>query len=203
MTDFDDLVDTNDLTPFEELRLRRVHDLLLAAGPPAELPPGLHEPGAPPTAQIVQFVLPRRRLAVALIAAATIAAAAFGGGYVFGHGKAAPAAFAAKHVIDMHATGGSSTALAVLKVAPHDSVGNWPMRMTVQGLPEQPQRADYYELWLTKNGKPSISCGTFRVHGNATTFNLTIPYNLSKFDGWVVTAETPGAPDPGRVVLTT
>jgi hypothetical protein len=202
MTDFDDLVDINDLSPHDELRLRRVHDLLLAAGPPAELPPGLHAPGAPPTAQVVQFVLPRRRLAVALIAAASIAAAAFGGGYVFGHNKAAPAAFAAKHVVDMHSTS-SSPALAVLKVAPADSVGNWPMRMTVQGLPEQQQRNAYYELWLTKNGKPSVSCGTFRVHGKATTFDLTVPYSLSKFDGWVVTAETPGAPDPGRVVLTT
>ncbi|HEY3962041.1 MAG TPA: anti-sigma factor [Gaiellaceae bacterium] len=202
MTDFDDLVDIDDLAPEEELRLRRVHDLLLAAGPPAELPPGLHEPGAPPTAQVVQFVLPRRRLAVGLIAAATVAAAAFGGGYVFGHGKAAPAAFAAKRVVDMHAAAGS-TALAVLKVAPADSVGNWPMRMTVQGLPAQQQRGAYYELWLTKDGKPAVSCGRFRVHGNATTVDLTVPYNLRQYNGWIVTADVPGGPDPGRVVLTT
>jgi anti-sigma-K factor RskA len=202
MTNFDDLVNSDDLSPEEELRLRRVHDLLLAAGPPAELPPGLHEPGAPPTAQIVQFVLPRRRLAVALIAAASVAAAAFGGGYVFGHGKAKPAAFAAERVIDMHATG-SSNALAVLKVAHADSVGNWPMRMTVQGLPQQSQRGAYYELWLTKKGKPSVSCGTFRVHGNATTVDLTVPYSLRAYDGWVVTAEIPGGREPGRAVLTT
>jgi hypothetical protein len=202
MTNFDDIVDIDDLSPEEELRLRRVHDLLLAAGPPAELPPGLHKPGAPPTAQVIQFVLPRRRLAVGLIAAATIAAAAFGGGFLFGNGKAKPAAFVAEHVVAMHATG-SGNALAVLKVARADSVGNWPMRMTVQGLPQQSQRSAYYELWLTKKGKPSVSCGTFRVHGNATTFDLTVPYSLRKFDGWVVTAETPGAPDPGRVVLTT
>jgi hypothetical protein len=202
MTNFDDLVGSDDLSPEEELRLRRVHDLLLAAGPPAELPPGLHAPGAPPTAQVVQFVLPRRRLAVALIAAATLAIAAFGGGYVFGHGKAKPTAFAAERVIDMHATG-AGNALAVLKVAPADSVGNWPMRMTVQGLPQQSQRSAYYELWLTKKGKPSVSCGTFRVHGNATTFDLTIPYSLRKYDGWVVTAEIPGGHEPGRAVLTT
>ena len=46
MTDFHDLVDTSDLTPEEEARLRRVHDLLIEAGPPPDLPPALE---APPT----------------------------------------------------------------------------------------------------------------------------------------------------------
>jgi hypothetical protein len=77
------------------------------------------------------------------------------------------------------------------------------MRMTVQGLPKQQQRGAYYELWLTKNGKPAVSCGRFRVHGNATTVDLTVPYNLRAYNGWVVTADVPGGPDPGQVVLTT
>ena len=41
MTNFDDLIDSDDLSPEEELRLRRVHELLLQAGPPADLPPAL------------------------------------------------------------------------------------------------------------------------------------------------------------------
>jgi hypothetical protein len=202
MTNFDDLVDIDDLGPEEELRLRQVHDLLLAAGPPAELPPGLAKPGAPPTAQIVPFVLPRRRLTAGLIAAAALAAAAFGGGYLFGHGKAKPAAFTAARVVTMHSPG-PGNALAVLKVAHRDSVGNWPMRITVRGLPQQAQRGAYNELWLTKQGQPKVSCGAFRVHGNATTIDLSIPYNLRNATGWVVTAETPDGSEPSRVVLTT
>ena len=77
------------------------------------------------------------------------------------------------------------------------------MEMTVTGLPEQPQRAAYYELWLTKNGKPTLPCGTFRVHGKTTTVRFTVPYSLKGVDGWVVTAHQPGEAEPGKVVLTT
>ena len=41
MTDFDDVVGGDDLSPDEEARLRRVHDLLMEAGPPPDLPPEL------------------------------------------------------------------------------------------------------------------------------------------------------------------
>ena len=65
---FDELVGGDDLTPEEEVRLRRVHDLLVQAGPPADLPPALETPTAPPEAEIVQFpLLPRRRWAVAAL----------------------------------------------------------------------------------------------------------------------------------------
>jgi hypothetical protein len=43
--DFEELVGA-DLSPEEQARLRRAHDLLIAAGPPPELPPALAEPGA-------------------------------------------------------------------------------------------------------------------------------------------------------------
>ena len=39
--DFDELV--GELEPEEEARLRHVHELLVAAGPPPELPPALLE----------------------------------------------------------------------------------------------------------------------------------------------------------------
>ncbi len=201
MTDFRDLVDVEGMEPEEEARLRRVHELLLEAGPPAELPPALTTPGAPPHGEIVPFPVKRRPLALVLVAAA-IAAAAFGGGYLAGHSKKS-ASFTAARVVQMRpeATGGAG--FAVLKVAAEDKGGNWPMEMTVRGLPAQRQRAAYYELWLTKDGTPTAPCGTFRVHGSATTVRLSVPYPLRRFDGWVVTRQTPGGREPGPVVLTT
>ena len=68
MTDFYDLIDTDDLDDREEERLRRAHDLLVQAGPPPDLPPALQRP---PTekreaAEIIEFpLLPRRRAGAA------------------------------------------------------------------------------------------------------------------------------------------
>lgn len=203
MTDFRDLVDLEGIDPDEEARLRRVHELLVQAGPPAELPPALATPGAPPKGNVVQFPVKRRPTALLLIAAA-IAAAAFGGGYLAGHSKSSgPAGFASARIVQMRPAHGSGTALAVLRVASRDAGGNWPMEMTVRGLPQQAQQGAYYELWLTRAGKPAAPCGTFRVGGGATTVRLTVPYQLRRFDGWVVTTQGPGQPEPGRVVLTT
>lgn len=202
MKDFRDLVDVEGLDPDEEQRLRRVHELLLEAGPPAELPPALTTPGAPPSSEVVPFPVKRRPLAALLIAAA-IAAAAFGGGYLAGHSKSSgPSQFTAARRVQMHPPK-AGTALAVLQVASPDRGGNWPMEVTVRGLPAQAQRAAYYELWLTRNGKPAVACGSFRVHGAATSFRLTVPYPLRHFGGWVVTVQSPGGPEPGPVVLTT
>ena len=44
--DFDDLVG-GDLSPDERRRLEEVHEMLLAAGPPPDLPAALREPPAP------------------------------------------------------------------------------------------------------------------------------------------------------------
>jgi hypothetical protein len=203
MSDLRDLIDVEGLDPDEERRLQRVHELLLQAGPPAELPPELTGPSTP-SAEIVQFpLLPGRRWAVGALIAATVAVAAFGGGYLFGHSKSKPSAFAAVNVEEMHAPQAGVAGFAVLRIAHGDSVGNWPMQITVSGLPQQRQRAAYYELWLTKHGKPVAPCGTFRVHGKTTTVRFTVPYQLKHYDGWVVTKDRPGEPEPGRVVLTT
>jgi hypothetical protein len=205
MTEFGDIVDATGLSPDEEARLRRVHELLLEAGPPPELSPALSRP---PTergeAEILQFpLMPRRRWPLAFVAAAALAFAAFGGGYLFGHSKAKPARFASGKIVTMSPSTAGTPGLAVLTLARPDSVGNWPMEMTVSGLPEQTQRTAYYELWLTKNGKATAPCGTFRVHGKTTTVRFTVPYALRRYDGWVVTAHRPGEPEPGRVLLTT
>jgi hypothetical protein len=204
MTDFNDLVDTSGVTPDEEARLRRTHDLLVQAGPPADLPPALKEPPTEETqqtdAEIFQFPLPmRRRFAVAAIAAAALVLVAFGGGYLVGYTKGKPAVFKTERVVAMQ---GHSQALAVLRIGTADSVGNWPMELDVVGLPQQHDRSAYYELWLTKNGKPIAPCGTFRVHGKKTTVRFSVPYDFHRYDGWIVTAQPHDEADPGPVVLT-
>ncbi|HZQ16546.1 MAG TPA: hypothetical protein VFA82_07200 [Gaiellaceae bacterium] len=198
---FEDLVGGDDLTPEEEARLRRVHDLLVQAGPPPELPLGLERPGAAPEgAEVLQFPL-RRRWAVTALAAAAGVAAAFGIGFLVGHAKTKPETFAAQRVVPMH--GSKAGQLAVLRIAARDAVGNWPMQIEVRGLPQQKARNADYELWLTKNGRPVVSCGSFRVHADVTSVRLSVPYHFSEYDGWVVTAQSHGESTPGPVVLTT
>lgn len=201
MNRFDDMVDREGLAPDEESRLRRVHDMLVQAGPPADLPPALEQPPtAPPEAEIVQFpLLPRRRWALAAVAAVALLLLAFGGGYFLGHAKTKPTSFATKRVVPMH--GGS--ALALLRLAPKDSAGNWPMQLEVNNLPQQKNARAYYELWLTRNGKPVAPCGSFRVNARTTTVRLTVPYDFGRFDGWVVTRQGADDHGPGAVVLTT
>jgi|SRR6476469_9426654 len=200
MTDFNDLVDTDGLDPREEARLRRAHDLLVQVGPPPDLPPALE---APPTemaeAEIIQFpLLPKRRWAIAAVAAATLALLTFIGGYFYGNSKSQPSSFSTTRVVAMH---GAGQADAVLKISSPDSVGNWPMEMIVERLPQQASRTSYYELWLTKNGKAVAPCGTFRVHGRKTTVRFSVPYNLKHYDGWIVTSQRSDDGPPGPTVL--
>jgi hypothetical protein len=201
MSQFDDMVDREGLLAGEEARLRRVHDLLVQAGPPPDLPPALERPPtAPADAEVVQFPhLPRRRWTIAAVAAATLVVLAFGGGYLIGHAKAKPTSFATQRVVPMH--GGN--ALALLRLGPKDSAGNWPMLLEVNNLPQQKEPGAYYELWLTRNGKPVAPCGTFRVNARTTQVRLSVPYDFKRFDGWVVTTQGAKEHQPGRVVLTT
>ena len=60
-------------------------------------------------------------------------------------------------------------ASASIKLLPQDAEenGNWPMLVRVRGLAPSKDRADYYELWLTKDGKLA---GLLRaVHGASRT----------------------------------
>ena len=126
MSRFEDLVETTELSAEEEARLRRVHELLVQAGPPPDLPPALERPPtAPAEGELVQFpLLPRRRWPFVAVAAAALVVLAFGGGYLVGHAKKKPTSFVTQRVVPMH----GSNALALLRVAPRDSAGNWPMR---------------------------------------------------------------------------
>jgi hypothetical protein len=198
--DFDDLVDVEGLSPEDAARLRRVHDLLLEAGPPVDLPPALERPPTEkPEAEILQFpLLPRRRLAAAVVLAAALAAAAFGAGFLVGdHGGGTK--FEIVRVIPMRGSGG---ALASIQVGKRDEVGNWQMHFSVSGLPKQ-KEGGYYNLYLVKRGKPVVLCGSFRVRAHTTTLTFTVPYKAKRFEGWVVTAQPPGHHTPGPVVLST
>jgi len=200
MTEFEDIVDAESLSAEEAARLRRVHELLVAAGPPPDLPPALESPTEPTDAEIVQFpLLPRRRWALIAVAAATLVLAGFGGGFLTGHSHAKRASFDAQRVVSLEGNG----SLAVLKVGRHDNAGNWPMEFQVSGLPKQSDPRAYYELWLTKNGKPVAPCGSFRVNERNTTVELSVPYTFSRFDGWVVTAQSGRERVVGPVVMRT
>lgn len=153
----------------ERERLRRVHELLLSVAPPPDrLPTRLRPPSR------------RGRTRVALLAAA-LAALAFGAGYLAGDGGGEAEA---TRTISMTGPRGAWATIALL---PEDEAGNWPMRVRVGGLEPSTERFDWYELWLTKDGKPIGSCGRFRVQAGTTEVLLTVPYGLEGYDGWVVT----------------
>lgn len=172
---FDEFVGAVD-DPAERERLRRVHELLLSVDAPPELPAVL--------ARAPVALLPRRRrYAVALIAAA-LAASLFGSGYLLG-GRSDDVE--AVRVIPMTGVNDGRGASASIELLPQDDSGNWPMNVLVRGLEPSRDRQDFYELWLTRDGKLAESCGRFTIHAGQTTVRLSVPYGLRSYDGWVVT----------------
>jgi hypothetical protein len=80
------------------------------------------------------------------------------------------------------------------------------MQISVTNLP--PARNDsYYEMWLSRGGKPVFLCGSFNTKTGAdTVFRLSAayPFKPGNFDGWIVTRHVDGVPDRNApVVLTT
>jgi hypothetical protein len=194
--DFRDLVG-EDLTPEERDRLEHVHDLLIAAGPPPELPPALAEPST--DFEEKQTGLPRRRTGAVLALAAALALAVFLGGFLAGSRKSE--SFSTFKSVPMHGVGEAQAASGTIDIGQLDSQGNWPLQVKVSHLPSPP-RNGYYEMFLTRNGKIAATCGTFSVHGSTATVRLNAPYNLGRFNGWVVTMERPGN-NGHQVMLTT
>jgi hypothetical protein len=174
--DFRDIVG-DDLPPEERDRLERVHEMLIAAGPPPELPPQLADvPTGRPAADPI--ALPRRRTGAALALAAAIALVAFLGGYIAGHSKSSP--FETVRSVEL----GNREMSAVVKLGPKDTNGNTPMQVKVKGLPSLPPQ-DYYVLFMTKGGKPVVECGTFRVRARGSvTVPFTVAYDPADFDGF-------------------
>jgi hypothetical protein len=198
--DFHELVGEEG-TPQELERLRRMHDLLVAAGPPPELPRSLAR--APRTrARVLAFPAPRPRFSAALAAAAAVA---IGIGFGIGYSVGGSGGFPAKFTRPMHGTAQAARASALIDVAAADGHGNWPLRLTVRGLKPLP-KGSWYTLYLTKHGKPVESCGFFNVNGSVTRVKMSVPYDLRDFgklyDGWDVRAHTLGS-SRETVLLTT
>ncbi len=170
---FDDLVGADDP---ERARLLGVHDLLVAAGAPPELPPSLET--APAEPHRAMHVLHRRRY-TAVAATAIAATVLFGIGYAVG-GRDAPAS--PVRTIAMSGPAGATASIALLA---EDTAGNWPMTLEVSGLPALPA-GETYTLWLTRDGKLTESCGSFVVAAGTTKVPLNAPYRLKQFDDWVI-----------------
>jgi anti-sigma-K factor RskA len=181
--DLRDLVG-DDLPPDELERLGKVHDLLVKAGPPPELPTELAEP---PEATGSVSVLPRRRWRTIAALAAALALAAFGVGWLAAAaGDSGESLPQVEFRVPMQGTEAAPHAVASIAVLERDDAGNWPMAMTVRGLPSLPA-GKRYELWLTEDGKLIESCGTFNTTGDTVVY-LNAPF-LLRGKGWVVTRE--------------
>ncbi|TMK77666.1 MAG: hypothetical protein E6G45_08645 [Actinobacteria bacterium] len=194
--EFRDLVG-DDLPAEERARLERVHELLMEAGPPPELPPSLAK--APDRATQSPSWLPRRRLGTALALAAAIALIAFLGGYLAGYSHNS---FHSSRQVAMHGTSAARLASGLIKLGKPDRGGNWPMIVTVRGLPGVMPRG-YYELYLTRNGKRILRCGSFNPKTGSTSVRFSVPYAIRSSDGWVVTRKDTGERGPETVVLKT
>lgn len=184
--DFEELVGT-DLEPSERDRLLRVHELLVAAGPPPEpSAPSV----APSTAAFSRLPLRRRRGGVLALAAA-LGLLVFAVGVLVGQTTEGPETF---DEITMTGTARAEGAGATLVLFDADAAGNWPMEIRVTGLePTADERP--YELWLTDGGELSVLCGSFLVApGGTTVAPMNAPYRLKEFDGWVVVEEGSTAP---------
>ncbi len=178
--DFDELMDGIE-RPEERERLRRVHELLVEAGPPPELSAGLASVPLPKERRHSAWSN-RRRIGVFALAGALLAAT-FGIGYVAGSSDSDDSGPTIRQTIALRSEGGAS---GVVNVGFKGADGNWPMVVTVRGL--APLRGgDYYTLALTKDGKPLVTCGTFNVADRRpNTVRMSAAYNLEGFDGWVV-----------------
>jgi hypothetical protein len=195
--DFDELMEGIQ-GPEERERLRRVHELLVQAGPPPELSPALASAPSPEQKRHTSW-LPRPRLAAVLVLAGALTAAAFGIGYLVGDSGDGANALPVRKTV---ALTGMNDASGVVKIGFKGADGNWPMVVTVSGL-EPLYAGDYYRLALTKHGKPIVTCGTFNVSGGQTTVRMIAAYNLKGFDGWVVTLWNAQTHDEQPVLWTT
>jgi hypothetical protein len=200
--DFDDLIG-RDVPAEERDRLRRAHDLLVAADAPAEMSPELERVPWPEDTLAPLWpsrpARPRRRrpiLAFAMVATAAIV------GFLVGQATNSDTTINAVRAVNLHGTTLDRNALATLKLGKKDDNGNWPMVLRVRGLDPLPE-GGYYDLYLTKDGKPVAKCGVFNVGPDVTVVRLSASYDLSSFDrnGWVVTRQLPGHHEPTEIVL--
>lgn len=196
--DFDDLIG-RDVPDEERARLLRAHRLLVDAGPPPELSPELD---SVPWHEDFQMDLlePKRRRPLLLAAAL---ATAIGIGFLLGQSTGPSSSSAsAVRVVKLAGTTLDSDARATLELGKADAGGNWPMLLHARGLQQLPE-GGYYDLYLTKGGKPVVLCGTFNVKGGEVVVHFSAAYDFNHFDkdGWVVTRQLPGNHQPTEIVL--
>src|SRR5262249_49965793 len=135
--DFIELVG-DDGSPEELERMRRVHELLVQAGPPAGPRAALpseraQAPPPPPPAPVVPLARRRPGTAWGVAAAAVLAALVIG--YAVGaRGNKFNTAFS----VPMHGVAPVAAARAVVKLGQIDAAGNGPGIFTVAGLPKLP-----------------------------------------------------------------
>jgi hypothetical protein len=171
--DFETLVGS-DLDTAERERLRHVHDLLVEAGPPPELPA---------RAPVAPLARRGRRRGALLAVAAALAVAAFALGIAVGDGSRGRTT---DFVVPMAGTESAADASASLVVYQLDEAGNWPMELEVEGLaPASSGRL--YELWLTRDGRAVVICGSFLTKDDGSaSVPMNAPWPLDEFDGWLI-----------------
>jgi hypothetical protein len=200
--DFDELVGP-DVPPAERERLHRAHELLLAAGAPPELSPEMESVPWPEDALQPLFRRQREKRGRRPVLLAAALATAIFVGFLLGQATSSDTSSVnATKTVELHGTALASDALATLKLGKEDAAGNWPMVLHVSGL-QKLSDGGYYALYLTKGGRPLVSCGTINVSG-ATSVQLSAAYSLEQFDkdGWVIVRQTPANHfRPNQVVL--
>jgi hypothetical protein len=197
--DFDDLIG-HDVPADERARLQRTHELLVQAGPPAELDPELESVPWPEEALAPVFGSGRRpsgRRRV-LLAAAIVTALVVG---VFLGQATKDSSFTADRTVALQGTELAKTASGTLALGKQRQDGNWPMELRIKNLEKLPD-GGYYDLYLTRGGKPLVLCVTFNVQGE-TVVRFSAAYQLDRFDknGWVVTRQPRGHHEPDQIVL--
>jgi hypothetical protein len=200
--DFDDLVG-RDVPEEVRERLRRTHELLARADPPPELSPELDrvpwpEESLGPLWRRKQRTGPRPLVLALGFATALLI------GFVLGQsrGEDSTQSFVTQRSVELRGTMLDRDASATLRLGARDSDGNWPMVLHVRNLDTLPE-GGYYDLYLTRDGKPLVLCGTFNVTQGEAVIRLSAAYDLSRFDknGWVVTRQPPGHHEPTDIVL--
>jgi hypothetical protein len=196
--DFDDLVG-KEVPDEERARLLRAHRLLIEAGPPPELSPELDSVPWPEESQ-VPLLKPKQSRPLLLAAAI---AAAIGIGFVVGQSTGPSSnSMETVRVVKLAGTNLDRNARGTLELGKADAHGNRPMILHARGLQQLPE-GGYYDLYLTKGGKPVVLCGTFNVKGDEVVVHFSAAYDLSHFDkdGWVITRQRPKNHKPTEVVL--
>jgi hypothetical protein len=89
----------------------------------------------------------------------------------------------------MTGTPAAAEATASLAVFDLDAAGNWPMELTVSGLPAAASGRPF-ELWLTRDGELAALCGGFFTDEDGwASVPMNAPYRFDDFDGWVIVEE--------------